>query len=283
MQRSQAMLHVLTALTAALAFAIPAAAQTKTDFTSLMDGNRVPLILKLKDLGPDWRRFAVSPGGTLDLYTFAYSRRIPSYYTRGLTETIGGETYLIAYQISVKSSDLAPLYRTPSETYHPTPITAETPISLSLLNLRTTGSLNDIQPFDLQQELHAADEEIRRDATKASANNLEQLAVAMVSYLQDYDDTFPPLTSAATMKKALQPFIPSESTFVQPDTKQPYQPNPFFSKRKLSVAKAPASTVMIYEATPGTDGKRAVAFVDGHVKRISETDWPKLKRDSHIP
>jgi hypothetical protein len=60
-----------------------------------------------------------------------------NYYTKGETVTVGSETYMIAYH------------------FHPTldKITAVAELTLSLLNLRTIGSLNNIHEFNLEQEI----------------------------------------------------------------------------------------------------------------------------------
>jgi prepilin-type processing-associated H-X9-DG protein len=41
--------------------------------------------------------------------------------------------------------------------------------------------------------------------------------------------------------------------------------------------------VVIYEDSPAPDGTRGVAFLDGHAKRINESDWPAIKKASKIP
>lgn len=276
--------RVFLSLAAALILAAPVTAQTNADFTTLLDGRRIPLTLKLKDLGPGWRHFIPGIGDNFEFSSRLYGRRVRPYYTRGATESVGGETYLIAYREPAESGDFPPqivqsgVDPAPSE-----PLTGEIQLSLSLLDLRTSGSLNNIEPFDLREELHAADEHARQQAATASPRNLKQLGTAMRAYVEDYDEVFPPITSPAAMKKILLPLTQSESTFIQPSTKQPYQFNPFLSRKKLSAIVSPAGTIMIYEASPGPDGMRAVAFVDGHVKRIPETDWPRLNRESHIP
>jgi prepilin-type processing-associated H-X9-DG protein len=39
---------------------------------------------------------------------------------------------------------------------------------------------------------------------------------------------------------------------------------------------------VFYETKPGADGKRAVAYADGHVKRLTASEWANAKTKSHI-
>jgi hypothetical protein len=45
----------------------------------------------------------------------------------------------------------------------------------------------------------------------------------------------------------------------------------------------PFETVVLYEARPAADGTRGLMFSDGHAKRVTEAEWPELKRISKIP
>jgi prepilin-type processing-associated H-X9-DG protein len=41
--------------------------------------------------------------------------------------------------------------------------------------------------------------------------------------------------------------------------------------------------VAFFEPAPAADGRRAVLYLDGHVTRVSETDWPRIRQASRIP
>lgn len=290
-----------------LVLALPANCQN-TDFQELFSGHDFPLTLKLKDLNGDWRKLAVSGQNDIGHYLhaalsmFGSNPRAGTRYTKGETVTVGGETYLIAYAAPMPILDFAALTHGGFGTV---PIkwlklTPETPLTLSLLNLRTSGSLTDIRPFDLNEELAENAKEAGivienksvtidelTDQLKAASttpdNNLKRLALGVMMYLQDYDEVFPPMKSAAALKKSVKPYVKNERIFVQPDTKQPYLPNPRLARKELAKVKSPAKMAMLYEASPAPDGTRGVAFADGHVKRIPETDWPALKKSSGVP
>jgi len=288
------------ALLGLLAFARPAHCQTTnlTDMGQLLQGDRAPLTHKLSDLDETWRRLSLgaSDGGNptsayLSLFT-GLGGASDVYYTQGRLETVAGETYLVAYRRQAKPIDFAALMRSSlrNDVPKPEPLTPDTVLSLSLLNLRTAGSLNDIRAFDMQQEMAATQQAAAQlDAASAqsksqtSLSNLKQMSLGMLQYVQDNDENMPPMKDAATVKNAIYPYVKSDQIFLQPDTKRPYQPNSSLSGRSLATFKDPATMVTFYEDAPDQDNTRAVAFLDGHAKRIPESQWPSLKSASHVP
>ncbi len=140
----------------------------------------------------------------------------------------------------------------------------------------------------------------------SSVNQLKQIGLALLMYAQDYDEMLPPMQNAATVKRALLPYVRgNEAVFADPLTHQPYQPNPSLSgRRRMSfsvgggrdsrgkripprsyradIPGPAAQVVAFYEASPAPDGTRAVLFLDGHVQVIPEAEWPRLKRASKI-
>ncbi|MBI3922616.1 MAG: hypothetical protein HY318_14430 [Armatimonadetes bacterium] len=273
---------------------IPCFGQT-VDLKEVLAGKIFPLSVKLKDLNAEWRR--VKAGGMYDtsslmmMYGLMQGSTL-SHYTKGDTVTIGSETYLVTYRPPTKDARLAAMMRgeIPREQRLPEKLTPETGLSLSLLNLKTTGSLNDVAPFNMQEEIAAQNgllgiiaEQTAKPVNASSDSNLKQLGLALIMYANDYDDVLPPMKEAATVKKALLPYIRTESIFVHPGTHEPYQPNPILSRKKLAHIKFPASMVALYEASPAADGTRGLLFLDGHVARIPETEWPQHKQASKIP
>lgn len=117
----------------------------------------------------------------------------------------------------------------------------------------------------------------------ASVKNLKQLQMGIAMYTQDWDSVLPNLQTASAAQNCLKVYIKSPLIFVTPDTNQPYLPNAALSGKKLASIPNPNSTVLFYEPEPMSDGTRAVAYVDGHVLRIPEADWTKLKAVQKIP
>lgn len=280
-----------------------------------MSSTQHPLTLQMKDLNADWRR--VNVVGQLDLggYTQVLNSALAAllgrlgsaaYYTRGETVTIGGETYIIAYRPQIKGPDFGGLVQAIqkggpktkpealiTEKLAPEKMTAETTLALSLLNVRTSGSLTDIRTFDLQREIEDASKGLldavlqaagEEQITDPSLRNLKRLSEALTQYAQDNNEVLPPMTDPAIVKEALQPYVKEASVWVHPENKTAYLPNPALSRRRMATVEEYGEwMVAFYEASPAPGGTRGYVTLDGTVKRISENEWEKLKRASKIP
>jgi hypothetical protein len=264
------------------------------DLKDLLSGSVHPLSLKLSELNSEWRRLRAGGSDSSGLMGF-YSAMMGGvatthYYTQGKTVTVSGETYIVAYRPRSKPVNL-PGMMSSSRPPAPEKVTPNTVLCLSLLSMKTAGSLEDIRPFNLQDEVTESEqaaqggggEESEPSATGSSQSNLKQLALALTMYTQDYDEVLPPMKQSAAVKKVLMPYVKNEAIFAHPDTKKPYVPNAILSGKKLAHIAKPNEMVAFYEASPGSDGKRWVAYLDAHVAQVSETDWPRVKRASKIP
>lgn len=155
-----------------LAAALPVYGQTNAtmDFKDLLYGNSTPLTLKLKDLNADWRRMSVGgqsdAGGAMGMLSSMFggggSSSGTAYYTKGQAVNVAGETYIVAYKANLKQPNLLKMMMTSDKSSSKTPdlsqmmpekLTADSVLSLSLLNLRTSGNITDIRPFDMAQEI----------------------------------------------------------------------------------------------------------------------------------
>lgn len=112
-----------------------------TDLASVFSGKGIPTAIMLKDLTPEWR--AMTTNGQFEIGnfqtfvgTFAGGGFATSYYTQGKTVTIGSETYIVAYSLLSLADKVTP----------------ELPLNLSLLNLKTIGSMSNIRTFDVAKE-----------------------------------------------------------------------------------------------------------------------------------
>lgn len=326
---------------AVLAPCVPSHAQ------NLLSGGDTPLSLTMKDLGSgSWRRVRISGtgeskgsgGGILDMFGAMMGGAAGSamssvmgpmlsgvatagenvFYTQGKTMTIGGETYLIAYQPQTKPIDLPTLMKMDNKDAPPIPkpLTADSALSLSLLNLRTAGSLMDIRTVDMKSEITASEEMVKtyeamakeeaekkkesgttgtfgdagtesksaETATPATpVENLTQLGQALRMYMNDNDMRMPLMMDADTLRGALTPYAPNEGAFVQPETKKAYLPNPILSSKTYAeVEKYATYMIAVYEDGPAADGTRGVVFVNGSTKRVTEAEWERLRKASKI-
>ena len=121
-----------------------------------------------------------------------------------------------------------------------------------------------------------------------SVMNLHQIGLAWMMYADDWNDKFPDLSDAQTMKAALARYLNKDTSqaerfFVQPNTGRPYQPNSSLSFKKRQGLDYPSQTMVVYEDAPARDGTRGVLFGDCHVERVTESRWQELKQTSNIP
>ncbi len=253
------------------------------DFASVLSGSSRPLTMKIKDLDDTWRQVSISKVGGADLLSlFTAGTRgaaptLDQYYTHGETTTVGGETYLVAYRYALKLSDM-----NSSSTDTAPQITPDTTLTLSLINVRQIASLDGIQPF-VPVSAVQAQADATKNAEAQSVTNLKQIGLGMVQYVQDNDEKYPPMQSAAIAQKAIYPYIKSDAIFLNPATHEPYRVNTSLSNQSLAVLDNPSNFVQYYEADAAADGLRAVLFADGHVKRLPDAEWRRLLAASHLP
>ena len=257
------------------------------EIKDLLSGRIHPLSLQVKDLDGEWCRF--TPGGqaesgnwTMMIYAAALGRGGGAYYTKGETVSIGTETYLVAYGRRTAEADLMTLMQRGPEAAKPEPLTEETPLSLSLLNLRTMGSLTDIRVFDLEEELAVSQQVVAKRSTLDSLSNLKNLGLAVQMFLADNHDVMPDMTDAVAVLEELGEYVKNDDVFFHPETGEPYGVNSSLSRRRLVDFGYPTSIAVFYEESPAEDGTRGVAFLDGHAARVSAGKWRRIKAPSGI-
>jgi hypothetical protein len=112
------------------------------NLSEALAGKTVPNTIELKDLTAEWR--GLSTSGQFEIgnnfqtlfASFFGGALNASYYTKGQTISLAGETYMVAYSLQEQ----------------PDKIAANTKLGLSLLNLKTIGSLTNIRGFNLATE-----------------------------------------------------------------------------------------------------------------------------------
>lgn len=286
-----------------------------------LSGKGLPLQLKLKELNGEWRSLRVfttaesssssASGGLGALFGgLGDASSGTLLFTHGQTLQIQGKTYLAAYRLPPKSFDMTQMMALAQQENEISPDavmnmlaplpTPDSQLSLTLLDVETFSKIEDIRPFDMAEAISQRLSSPSLATTAAilfpvfaqarakaraisSLSNLKQLGLAAMMYSQDYDEVFPPMKDAATLKKVVFPYVKNESVFVQPGTNVPYRANLYLSRKRLAAIAAPAKMVLFYEAEPASDHTRGVCFADGHAVRVPEADWPRLKKASHIP
>ena len=104
------------------------------------------------------------------------------------------------------------------------------------------------------------------DPGKIVVSRAKVLAIAVVEYTQDYDETYPPMQTQAQFQAAVQPYVPDARYFLTPSGAA-FVPNPTLSGQATNSVASPYSTVLFSEPPPYTGGLDTVAYADGHVTR----------------
>ena len=284
-------------------------------YARVLAGNVVPLKLKLHEMDAAWMqmRIAAHGGGDLELAMLSSQQLGYSsvYFTRGQILTIGDERYLVTYSI------LRRIIRQTGEATLPEPLTPDMVANISLLDERNIGNLLDIRPVEFGPPVPgvavapapltptpvpnptptpatvnpppfvapappatpAEDDPKVRAQQIASLTNLRQLALAMLVWAQEHNGALPPLNDATALKAALKV---EEKYYAHPTTHEPYLLNGKLAGASLNEIPNPMQIVLAYEAAPGPDGKRGVAYVDGHGERLTESKWTEVKARSGI-
>ncbi len=91
------------------------------------------------------------------------------------------------------------------------------------------------------------------------------------------------MKTVSEVDEAIYPFIKDRKIYEHPKTHELYQANTSLSHRSLASFDSVSTMVLFYEASPAEDGLRAVLFLDGRVKRLSNAEWLQAKTASHVP
>jgi hypothetical protein len=101
----------------------------------------------LGSLTNEWRVMGISNSGELgfaSLYMYSGAFPTTSYYTKGQSIAIGSDNFLVAYSLSNLTDK----------------ISADTPLTLSLLNLKNIGTFSNIRAFDLAKETNVLEKQL---------------------------------------------------------------------------------------------------------------------------
>lgn len=279
----------------------------KSAFDQLAAQNVAPSQVLIKDLTKNWRRVIVERDDDNTMAgIYGMGRRnvvfqqklaemgLGVYYTKGQTVSLGTETFLIAYRIQneMTPNELNAMFRNMYGGHGenapppgPQKWAPNTPLRLALLNLRTTGSLTDLRPFDPEREIMGP-----RDVTAASDRNLEQLGRYLTQLIQNQRQNrgYPPelpLRNIADARNIFTRYFHAPTTiYAHPQSKETYRTNAALTKKKAKNLMNSAQLVAFYEAKPGTDLKRGATFLDGRVERIPEWKWKSvISRQPQLP
>ena len=273
-------------------------AQLSGDARTILSGSALPLTLRLRDLNSSWRQFQV---GAIDQGLSALGAYMSvlsggqnlggQYFTSGQTVILGDATYLTAYRLPAKQIDFSVVLGQHADyTALPDVITADSNVTLTLLNLRIIGALDNIRPFDITVLMRDANEQRARLSSilgersdMEAQTNLRELATAVIQEAQDRNGTIPAIQTPTALKRAIFRDIHEDAKFLDPLSKRPFFANPFVAGHKIIDYPDPSAVVLLYADSPGADGLRAVAFLDGDARMVDHAEWNKLQASQHLP
>jgi len=171
-------------------------------------------------------------------------------------------------------------------------------LTLSLWSVSRIEKLHELATFDPSKDIAQAPPQILLDRN-TSQSNLKQIGLAMMMYVQDYDEVFPPMvaarsadelmylpssktTSVPTVQNLLDPYTKNTELFLHPATHRPYLPNYRISRLPFAKIEEPATTLLFFEDAPDTEEMRNVAYADGHVETISEAEFQQQRKAQGI-
>lgn len=268
-------------------------------FSELLKGEALKHAFKLSEMPDDFRALDITTtgmgnymdavggmvggimGGLLGGQN-AYADAVGKYWTNGREVTLGEQTYLVAYKgkvsldMSAASGDGPPKMNASDEfrltLLRVDQIVSITPLGLDkakLAELKAAGGSDE--SGGLLGVFSQAKESAKETAT---LSNAKQLALGFMMYMGDHDDVFPYVHSTASAFRQIEPY--TKNTEIQ-RTLNPNGGRILFNTALAGVPSTslenPAETVLLYEDTPWPDGKRTVAFADGHAKRLDAAEW----------
>ena len=157
------------------------------DLEKVLSGKICPLSVKLGELDQDWRRITIHTTGNVTgnvsvsvsgTHSSSSSQNNIAdlfgskvYLTKGQTVSVNDRVYLIAYHMPAGGLNVQALIESLATKTPPAAPTlgAETTIPLSLLDLESVGSLDDVRAFDVKTEIAESEKLFKAISTALSA------------------------------------------------------------------------------------------------------------------
>jgi len=238
---------------------------------------KFPLAVEFRELGAGWRELLF---------------RGDRYFTKGEATFVNAAEYLIAYKYdgageagSRDAKDFIARETRGTRSFLPDDRFALTLLSMqSVLPYLIEGQTN-LRSFNPARLQTAFEPPLSSPAYRQNLTlvYLRKMHEAVGAYASTYLNVLPPMETAFAARQALSAFAPNDAIFFVPGTQQPFKANPLFSEKKREHLRRAGKLVLFYEATPATDGMRAVLLLNGTVKRVDAKAWTRLAEASQIP
>jgi hypothetical protein len=132
---------------------------------------------------------------------------------------------------------------------------------------------------------------VRNEKARAAAsrevsfNNLKQMGIGFRMFADAHHDTTPPMDDPEAAKQAIMPYTQNDrDIFSDPVEGVPYRTNPYAGNKSLGdFTEDPTQLVLFYEGKADAEGKWRAVFLDGHAQLLTQEEWEKAKKVSHLP
>ena len=214
--------------------------------------------------GPDSGRPSITPEMMMHLANIIWA-------TKEDVNTGGGE-FLIGYKLDAPISPRAAAGISPAALkFRLTYVRRSAIIALTPREDFLPSTLKELAKEPTPLQASASDR-------TSTLSNLKQTAVGLIILLSDNDDNFPYVQSTPQLFEFMMPYIKNKEVY---KTRNPiggdFRFNMSLAGATMSEIERPAETPMFYESQAWPDGKRCVAYTDGHAKIVSTEDWDKLQ------
>lgn len=246
-----------------------------------------------------------SGGGGGGMEAFLLMSILNSYWTKADMVTMGGHEFLVTYKLELglrsnaTDHDGTPfaatlrlaLVRTDLiASISPDPATSAAHV-LELLNKAKIPVDQDVEVIQIPEAQTTTAAILypvfaqAKSAAKATAtlSNVKQMALGVMIYMSDYDDVYPYPQSVAAVKFVTYPYIKNKEIYktLNPNGGQFLFNMSLGGVESVSIEN-PAETVLWYETQAWPDGRRAVAFADGHAKLVSTEEWKRFEKSLRL-
>ena len=117
-----------------------------------------------------------------------------------------------------------------------------------------------------------------KDIGDYHSSDLKQVSMALMMYVQDYDERLPDAANTEQITQQLQPY------YKRPEMYSLFTGLPYLWNTSLKAVtqSGTENVIAFYEPIAGLDGKRSVGYLDGSVYRLTETQFQQAAKDSHL-
>jgi hypothetical protein len=114
------------------------------------------------------------------------------------------------------------------------------------------------------------------------AAHMKNALKALQMYMQDWENVFPPATTALKLSEALQPYAADKYVLTCPVTRKEYKTNPHITWRPASMYPKLSAVVVLYDAVPHKDKRYIVGYADGSVRAVTENELAAIKQKARL-